>query len=133
MMVGGLRLIMESKGLILFVDDEELNRVLAQDILESIGYQSILASSGIEAINIFKNNREKIDIVILDFMMPEMDGKDTFIELKKIDENIKVILSSGYSETEDIQFMKEMGLTSIINKPYRIEDLKELLDSVLIT
>lgn len=133
MMVGGLRLIMESKGLILFVDDEELNRVLAQDILESIGYQSILASSGIEAINIFKNNREKIDIVILDFMMPEMDGKDTFIELKKIDENIKVILSSGYSETEDIQFMKEMGLTSIINKPYRIEDLNELLDSVLIT
>ncbi len=119
------------KGLVLFIDDEELNRFLAEDILESIGYDSILASSGNEGIKFYKENSEKIDIVILDYMMPEMDGKDTFIELKKYNKDIKVILSSGYSDTESIQEMKEMGLTSIINKPYKIEDLKKMLDTVL--
>jgi len=120
-----------SNGLVLFVDDEEINRILAEDILESIGYESILVSSGVEAIKVYSDNINNIDIVILDFMMPEMDGKETFIKLKEINNSVKVVLSTGYSETEDIKLMREMGLSSVIKKPYKIEELKTVLDNVL--
>lgn len=115
---------------ILFVDDEELNRELGKDILESLGYNVILASDGLDAINIFKKDHQSIKIVILDMIMPEMNGSETFIKLQTIDKNCKVIISSGYNKDEHIEELLQIGLSGFIHKPYRISDLNILLEKV---
>ncbi|QEN04384.1 transporter substrate-binding domain-containing protein [Thiospirochaeta perfilievii] len=119
------------KGRILFVDDEEINRILAKDILESLGYSVILANDGFDAINIYKDKMENIDLVILDYMMPRMNGKETFINLMDINTNVRVILSTGYSDSEAVNFMKSHGLNFIIKKPYKIAELSGVIKKLL--
>ncbi|MBF9014990.1 MULTISPECIES: transporter substrate-binding domain-containing protein [unclassified Oceanispirochaeta] len=118
-------------GFILFVDDEEMNRFLGRDVLKSIGYEVLLASSGSEAIDLYRENRQKIDLVLLDFMMPGMNGKETFLKLREINAECKIILASGFYENKDILEMRDMGLNGEIQKPYTIESLSALLNRVL--
>ena len=64
-------------------------------------------------------------------MMPKMNGRETFINLKEINKDVKVILSTGFSDTEAVEFMKSHGLSSIIIKPYQIEELSKLIKSII--
>lgn len=118
-------------GRILFVDDEELNRMLGMDLLQSIGYDVLLAEDGQAALDIFQGNHETIDIVILDMIMPNMNGSEVFYKMKGIDKNCKVILSSGYTENENIEKMKAAGLLALLHKPYKLTELSRLLYSLL--
>ena len=118
--------------MILFVDDEEHNRELGLDILESLGYEVILASDGLAACELYKNNVNTIDLVILDYMMPKMNGKETFLKIKEINLDCKIILASGYIENDDILEMREKGLSAEIHKPYTINELSTLLEKVMI-
>ena len=119
-------------GRILFVDDEEHNRELGRDILESLGYEVLLASDGLEACEFYKNNFEEIDLIILDYMMPKMNGKEAFCRIKEINKDCKIILASGYIENDDILEMREKGLSAEIHKPYTINELSTLLKNVMI-
>lgn len=122
---------MEDKCLkILFIDDEEINRILAEDLLESLGYNVKTSNSGTDGINVYKKNMNDIDLVILDFLMPGLNGKETFIELRKINPKCKIILVSGFSEHEDITIMRGLGLNGELTKPYRIEDLNKTIKLV---
>ncbi len=118
---------------ILFVDDEEIIRQLGADILEDAGYKVLHASGGEVAIQIFRKNRKKIALVILDMIMPGLGGKETFLKLKEINPKIKVLLSSGYSTNEGVGEILKEGEGGFIQKPYRDEDLigkvREVLDS----
>jgi len=116
---------------ILLVDDEEIIRNLAKDILESKGYKIILAKDGLEAIEIFKKEKNKIDLVILDMIMPKLGGKETFRKLKEINPSLKCILSSGYTkETIARELLKE-GARGFVQKPYRVNDLASIVRSAL--
>jgi len=124
-------IVKQGKGLILFVDDEEINRVVGSDTLDLIGYEVITASGGSEALEIYKQSQKDIDLVIIDFMMPGMNGIETFIQMREFDSDCKIILSSGYSDHEDIKKMRQLGLNGELKKPYRIDELSQLLENVL--
>ncbi|MCP4670021.1 MAG: response regulator, partial [Desulfobacula sp.] len=87
--------------------------------------------SGREALKIYKDKKDSINLVILDMIMPEMNGLETFIELKKIDPDIKVLLSTGYSIDEKAQEMLKNGCKGYILKPYSVIDFSYKLREVL--
>lgn len=119
--------ILNGSGTILFVDDEELNRLIGGDILESLGYSVILASNGKEAIDKFQKNKEQIGAVILDMSMPVMDGEMAFRKIKEIDKSCPVLLCSGYSQSEKVQKLLDEGLNGIIPKPFRISEISQAI------
>lgn len=121
----------DHSGTILIVDDEQMIRELAQEALEELGYKTLTASDGKEALNVFRENREIISCVILDLMMPNLDGVATFEHLRKMDPGVKVILCSGYNEQEATQRFEGQGLAGFLHKPFRLSDLGQELERVL--
>ena len=119
------------RGTVLLVDDENEVRVTAGRMLERMGFTVLTASDGREAIDIFRANSHKILLVLLDMTMPHMSGDETFSELRRIRSEIRVILSSGYSEQDAISRFQSNGLAGFIQKPYRFKDLREKIKSVL--
>ncbi len=116
---------------ILFVDDEEVIIAVTRDILESLGYSVRSAKSGHEAIEIYKADRDKIDLIILDMIMPEMGGGETFDRLREINPDVKVILSSGYSLDGQAIKIMERGCYAFIQKPYTVLSLSQKVREVL--
>ncbi|MDC7234030.1 MAG: PAS domain-containing protein [Spirochaetales bacterium] len=117
-------------GTILLVDDEKLNRMVNKDILESLGYEVLLAENGLEAINVFKDKKSEIDIVLMDMIMPEMDGSEAFHEMNHIDESCKVIIASGYTNDQNIDDLLRAGLAGFIQKPYTVSEISKLLTQI---
>ena len=118
-------------GKILFIDDEEIIRVTGVHLLEEMGYEVVVFSNGLEAIDYFKKEFENIDLIITDMIMPEISGREIFYKLKEIDKNSKIIISSGFTKDEDLNEMKKDGLAGFINKPFRNVELSKLLNEVL--
>ncbi|WP_041972794.1 response regulator [Geobacter sp. OR-1] len=117
------------EGTILLVDDEETVRAIGTEILNELGFAVVTANDGREAIDLFKANPD-VFCVVLDLTMPHMDGEQTFRELRLIDPNVKVIMSSGYSEYEVTQKFAGKGLSGFVQKPYKISSFQEVLEKV---
>ncbi len=113
-------------GTVLLVDDEESVRGTGVAMLKELGFTTITAGDGRQAIEKFIHHPE-IDCVILDQTMPHMDGAECFRELRKINPHIKVIISSGYNEQEVTAKFVGAGLTGFIQKPYRLSALRDTL------
>lgn len=118
-------------GTILLVDDEEMVRSVSKRMLEHIGFRVLLASDGVEAIDVYRANRDTIDCVILDLTMPRMDGVQTLATLRTVSVDVPVILSSGYSEHEISKRYARKGFAGFIEKPYRLSSLGDKIRSVL--
>jgi two-component system cell cycle sensor histidine kinase/response regulator CckA len=114
---------------ILVAEDEEGMRDLMVDVLESAGFSVIAVTNGAEAIESFIERKEEIGLVILDMVMPVLNGVETFRELKKKGLNVPLLLSSGYDKVEE-KLIGE-GVAGFIGKPYRIEDLLEKVRTIL--
>jgi len=118
---------------ILLVDDEQIIVDVAKDMLEILGYQVLVAYNGREAVDVYTRQKDAIDLVIQDMVMPGMNGADVFRALKKINPKVKVILASGYIMNEQIATIMEQGCRAFMSKPFRLEDLsmkvREILDS----
>lgn len=110
---------------ILIVDDEEIIVLTAKTILENAGFTILSANNGFEAIELYKNNH--IDLVLMDMIMPELDGKECFRALKNIDEEVRVVLMTGFAREKDVTTMKREGLMDIITKPFDPTDLVNLV------
>ncbi|RJQ41032.1 MAG: response regulator [Nitrospiraceae bacterium] len=121
------------KGTILVIDDEEIIRNVARDILHELGYDAILASGGKEGIAIYSDKKDVIDLVILDMIMSEMGGKETFKKLKKINPDAKILISSGYSKDSHEEVVLDAGEAGFIQKPYNINEIAEVIKEVLTT
>lgn len=117
---------------ILLVDDQDSIWDFMIEALQNLGYSVILAENGLDAVEIYKNNPGKIDLVILDMIMPKMGGHNTFFQLKEFDPNVKVLLSSGYVSEEEVDDMLKQGAKSFIAKPHRIKviakEIRRILD-----
>ncbi len=111
----------------LLVDDEETVRAVGKDMLEELHMETVTAEDGREALALFKETPDKFDIIILDLTMPHMDGDATFKEMRRIRKDILVILSSGYNEQDLINRFVGRGFAGFIQKPYKIDELKEML------
>ncbi len=123
------------KGKILFMDDEDLIRDLAHEILSLLGYEVILARDGEEAIVSYKEALESstpFDAVIMDLTVPGgMGGYEAMTILRKIDPNVRAIVSSGYSTDPIMADYKKYGFKGIVPKPYTVKDLGEILHKVI--
>ncbi len=118
-------------GTILLVDDEEIILEVAQPMLELLGYDVLIAGNGKEALEILKAGKMKIDLVILDMIMPGMSGSATFDKIQALNTDIKVLLSSGYSMNGDATDILSRGCAGFIQKPFNINELSEKIQEVL--
>lgn len=120
----------KSQGKILVIDDEKFILTIAKRMLETLNYEVFTANSGMQGIEIYKQHMGEIDLVILDIIMPEMDGKEAFKQLKKVDPDIKVILSSGYAQNQVTNELFQLGVLDFLPKPYRLQQLKDHLSLI---
>lgn len=118
-------------GLILVIDDEEIIRRIAKNILVKCGYTVIIASGCDEGINIFSSRHNEISAVILDLAMPKKSGDQVYDELKKIDPEVKVILASGFRQDERVESALKKGINIFIQKPYTMEKLADAVHTLL--
>ncbi len=116
---------------VLLVDDEDINIDVTRRILERMGYQPLVAKNGFEALNIYRQNLEKIDIVILDMIMPDMNGSETYDRLRQLNPNVKVLLSSGYSVDGMATSILSKGCNGFIQKPFTVDKLSQKLRQIL--
>ena len=116
---------------ILLVDDEEGTIRVEKLMLEELGYTVFPARSGKQAIELYNENKTGFDLVALDMIMPEMNGKDTYDELKKIDPTVKVLLVSGYSLNKQIEELIGLGCKGYMQKPFDIVQLSQKIREVL--
>ncbi|HBC87743.1 MAG TPA: hypothetical protein DCZ94_12365 [Lentisphaeria bacterium] len=119
------------KATIMVVDDEEILSNMVASVLKPFGHRVMVCSNGTEALEMYRKIYKEIDIVILDMIMPKMSGRDTFLALKKINPDIKVILSSGYSIDGEAQSIMDAGAKSFIQKPFNINELTNTINDVL--
>jgi len=113
------------KKTILIVDDEEMILNVGKKMLEKMSHNVFAASSGKEAIKIFKAEKHRIDLVVLDMIMPEMGGKETFERIREIDPDVKILISSGYSLGENTAEILERGGSGFIQKPFTMMELAQ--------
>ncbi|MBI5601840.1 MAG: PAS domain S-box protein [Deltaproteobacteria bacterium] len=123
--------ILQGVGSILFVDDEKAISDVSHFLLKRLGYRVITAGSGREAIEIYRREGKDIDLVILDMIMPEMSGGETFSRLKEIDPNVKVLLSSGYSLNGQAKSILDQGCKGFLQKPFNLADLSKKVRQIL--
>jgi CheY-like chemotaxis protein len=118
-------------GTVLLVDDEETIRSLGAQMLKRLGFDVVTAVDGREAVEVYRAHRNRVVCVLLDLTMPRMDGGETFRELRRVRNDLPVILSSGYSEYEVSKRFEGTGVAGFIQKPYEMECLRSKLREVL--
>ncbi|MFC1561184.1 ATP-binding protein [Candidatus Latescibacterota bacterium] len=118
-------------GGILVIDDEQDVLEVVKTMLETIDFKVYIVSSGREGIEFFRTNADKINIILIDITMPNMNGEGTFREIRKISTDIPVILSSGYSEHDVKQQFTEIYTADFIQKPYQIKTLTGKINMIL--
>jgi len=123
---GALKMSKET-GHILVVDDEGIVREFVSTALQTLGYSVSLCADGHEAVEYFTGHHQDIDLVILDLVMPVLNGPDTFKQLKAIDPNVKVLLSSGFTQNQTSSDLIAEGALGLLNKPFKISELTQAL------
>jgi len=118
-------------GFILVVDDEEIVRNLAVDVLQEFGYKVTTCNDGAEAVEFYRKYWAQIKLVILDMVMPELSGKDTFFAMREINPKIKVIISSGYSVHGEAQELLNAGALFFLQKPFQADLFLQTITNVL--
>lgn len=118
-------------GTILIVDDEESVRVIAARMLEFFGFSILLANDGQQGVEIFRANKEKIAVVLLDMTMPHLNGEEAFREIRGIQNDARVLLISGYNEQDAIDQFAGKGLAGFLQKPFTPTELRDKLRAIL--
>jgi len=121
----------QGSGLILVIDDEEIIRETSKTLLKELGYNVITADNGYSGVEVYKLEHDRIDVVILDMIMPEMNGTEAFYKLKKINKDAKIIIASGYLKDNDLNQLKSSGLSGYLRKPFKFEELSQIIFDLL--
>ena len=118
-------------GTVLLVDDEEVILEVGKDLLETMGHRVLVAKNGKQAIKVYRENRDEIGIVVLDMVMPNIGGGEAYDRMKKINPDVKVLLSSGFSIEGEATEILERGCNGFIQKPFRVNELSEKIMEIL--
>jgi two-component system cell cycle sensor histidine kinase/response regulator CckA len=113
------------------VDDEDMIVDVGTRMLKKLGYKVFTARDGIEAINVFQKHQKKIDVIVLDMIMPRMGGGETYDRIKRIKPGVKVLLSSGYSINGQASEILSRGCDGFIQKPFNLQNLSQSLRAIL--
>jgi PAS domain S-box-containing protein len=118
-------------GCVLLVDDEPLVRSVAETLLRALGCEVLSAVDGVEAVALFEQHHQRLAVMMLDLIMPRMDGRATFEACRRIDPDVPVILCSGYCSSETVDDLLRAGARGVLPKPYRRDELVEALTRVM--
>ena len=116
---------------ILIVDDHETIWDFLITALQKLGYSVLLAENGLDAVEIYQANPSEIDLVLLDMIMPKLGGHQTFLRLKTIDPEVRVLLSSGFVSEAEVQDLLAQGACGFIPKPHRLPVMARAIRDVL--
>jgi len=119
------------KGTILLVDDEESLCALGARMLEHLGFEVLTAADGREAVGIYREKGNAIDLVLMDLTMPHMDGAEALGEMRRLNPAIRVVMTSGYSREDLAARFSAKGIDGVLQKPYTLAGLRELLSGLL--
>jgi len=126
---------MGSKGKVLLMDDEQVILDVTNEVLKFLGYDVVSARDGAAAIHLFELEQNKgspFDLIILDLSVPEgMGGREAFEKLHALSPQAKVVISSGYTNDPMLTDYSRFGLSGVLAKPYRITELKTLLEKMI--
>ncbi len=123
--------IIKGSGTVLLVEDEQVVLEVGQELLKAMGYQVLTAKDGKEAQEAYRENRDEIDIIVLDMIMPNMGGGEAYDHFKKINPDVKVLLASGYSIDGEANDILARGCSGFIQKPFNAEELSLKLSEIL--
>ncbi len=129
--VAALAQITRGSGLILVVDDDELVRNMAINILETVGYTVLSAEDGAIGVEKYRQRHTDIKAVLLDMAMPVMSGREAFLEMQKINPAVKVLLASGFRKDERVEEILGLGVKDFLQKPYTIASLAVAIKKVI--
>jgi PAS domain S-box-containing protein len=118
------------QGTVLLVDDEEMLLDAGTDLLTHLGYHVLTAASGREALEQYKRHRDTIDFVILDMIMPDMDGEEAFTQLRAQNSKLKILLSSGYGLRGRIAELTERDGSGFVQKPFNLQMLSREIEAL---
>ncbi|GAB4369363.1 MAG: hypothetical protein Kow0042_11030 [Calditrichia bacterium] len=116
---------------VLVIDDEKGILETYEALFDFLGYQRIFATSGGEALEVFQKENSRIDLILLDYGLPDMDGKKVLNELKNINEKIPIILCSGYADHQGVAELMNEGIADVLPKPFTIENISQKLKKFL--
>lgn len=116
---------------ILLVDDQETVWDFLIEALQNLGYSVILAENGLDAVEICRENPGEIDLVLLDMIMPKLGGHGAFYQIRAVDPNIRILLSSGFVAQEAVDDLLANGAAGFLPKPHRIKTLAEEIRRIL--
>jgi len=126
---------MTGKGKILLMDDEQIILDVTQEVLKFLDYEVMFSREGAAAIELYKNEKAAgapFDVVILDLSVPDgMGGKEAIVQLKAFDPEVKAIVSTGYSNDPAVLDFASYGFSGKLTKPYKINDLKNVLETLI--
>jgi CheY-like chemotaxis protein len=128
---GQTRESLEAGKTVLLVDDEDMLIDIGRQMLEALGYQVMVARTGKEAVAIYEENRDRIDIVMLDMIMPDMGGAQACDRMKEINPHLKILVSSGYAVEEEAKQTLARGCHGFIQKPFSLKQLSEKIRGLL--
>ena len=121
----------DTAGCILLVDDEPVVRKAAGRMIESLGYEVVIATGGQEAADYYRQNADRVALVIIDMAMPGMDGRECFRAMRQVNPHVKAILSSGYGQDGRAQQILDDGILCFVQKPFRMEALADAIEKAL--
>ena len=119
------------EGLVLVVDDEEMIRLTAEAMLQTCGYTVLLAEDGMQAVELFRRGHQEIVAVLLDMVMPKMSGRETYLALREIYPEVKVLLSSGFRQDERVEEVLSLGVRGFVQKPYALREMAAAIHQVI--
>jgi len=118
-------------GTALVIDDQETLLTVAMDMLTAKGMDVLTAQSGQEGIRLYQEHAERIDVVLLDMKMPDLNGDEVFATLKAFDPEVRVIITTGFEEEETLAHFNGQLPIAFIQKPYRFHNLVEMIASMM--
>jgi CheY-like chemotaxis protein len=127
--VGAKVALKSGRGRVLVVDDEPIVRNFVVNILEELGYAAHACVDGLDAVEWFALNHSRVDLVILDIIMPRMNGEQAFRKLREIEPHIPVLIVSGYSQRHSIRDLLDHGARAFLSKPFQVTELAQSVSS----
>lgn len=115
---------------ILIIDDEPMILEIAGEILTYLGHKVWMAESGNQGIKIFSEKHHELHLVIVDLLMPDMNGKECFEQMQKIDDHVPIVLSTGISDVENKEGFKHLNVFGFLEKPYTLVQLRDILQKL---
>jgi len=119
------------QGTVLVVEDEEAMVCLLREVLSKAGYQTLTAMDGEEAIDLYHQHKDEIDVVVLDLGLPKVTGFDVMRKLKEQTPGVSIIITTGYLQPELKPELLQAGVEDCIYKPYLVDDLVEKVGSLI--